>query len=85
MNLAQVLLRQPGDATVIILNQEGSPRVTPFLMVLYGTTLVPLVEELWDLYPTLLSPFYANDEVFDWSARRSAAQLRLMMDRGPDQ
>ena len=34
--------------------------------------------------PTLLSPIYANDAVFDGSMRRSAAQLRLLMDRGLD-
>ena len=53
-------------------------------MVLYGITLVPLTEGLRDADPTLLSPFYANDAVFDRSTRRSAAQLRLMMELGPD-
>ena len=53
-------------------------------MVLYGITLVPLAKELRDADPTILSPFYANDIVFNMSARRSAAQLHLLMDRGPD-
>ena len=55
------------------------------MMVLYGITLYPLAEELRDADPTLLSPFYANDVAFDRSARGSAAQLRLLMARGPDQ
>ena len=55
------------------------------MMFLYGITLVPLAEYLKDAYHTILSPFYANDATFDWSARRSVAQLRLMMDRRMDQ
>ena len=54
-------------------------------MVLYGITLTPLAEELGDADPTLLSPFYANSAAFDGLARRSATQLRLLMERGPDQ
>ena len=54
-------------------------------MVLYGITLVPLAEELMDADPTILSFFYANDAAFDVSARRSAAQMRLSMDRGLEQ
>ena len=53
-------------------------------MVLYGITLVPLAEELQDMDPTLLSPLYANDVVFYGSSWRSAAQIRLLMDRGPE-
>ena len=54
-------------------------------MVLYGITLVPLMEDLRDSDPTLLSPFNSNDAALDGSERRSAAQLRLLMDLGPDQ
>ena len=53
-------------------------------MVLYGINLVPLSEELRDVYPTLLSPFYAYDTEFEESERRSAAQLHLMIDRETD-
>ena len=35
--------------------------------------------------PTLLSPFYANDASFDGLARLSVAQLKLLMDWGPEQ
>ena len=54
-------------------------------MVLYRITLVPLTE-----YPryedtTLLSPFYTDDAAFDGSARRSVAQLCLLMEQGLDQ
>ena len=37
-----------------------------------------------DADPTLLSPFYANDVTFDGLERRSAAQLKLLMDWGLD-
>ena len=53
-------------------------------MVLYGINLSPLTEELRDADPTLLSPFYADDAEFDGSARRSVAQLRLLIDWGPE-
>ena len=34
--------------------------------------------------PGLLSPFYADDAVFDGFSRRSAQLLKLLMKRGPD-
>ena len=33
--------------------------------------------------PTLLSSFYTDDAAFEGSVRRSAAQLKLLMDWGP--
>ena len=54
------------------------------MVLLYGIALYPLVEKLRDADITLLSPFYANDAAFDGSMWRSAAQLRLLMDQGPD-
>ena len=53
-------------------------------MVLYGITLVPLLEEIRDAYPTLLSPYYADDAAFDGSTRRNMKQIRLLMDQGTD-
>ena len=53
-------------------------------MVLYGITLIPLVEELRVAGPGLLSPFYADDATFDGSARRSVQLLKLFMKKGPD-
>ena len=54
------------------------------MIVLYGITLVLLEEEPRDADPTLMSPFQADDAVFDGSERQSAAKMRLLMDRGPD-
>ena len=45
----------------------------------------PLKEELRDEDPTLLFHFYVDNAAFDGSAWRSVAQLRLLMNRGPDQ
>ena len=53
-------------------------------MVLYGITLVPLAEELRAADPGLLSPFYADDAVFDGLARCSAQLLKLLTERGTD-
>ena len=44
-------------------------------MVVYGITFAPLLEELRDADPTLLSPFYAEDMALDGPTRRSAVQL----------
>ena len=81
----QLLLFQPGDAPVILLNREVVTQGDPFSIVLYGIILVPLEDELRDVYPSILSPFYANNAVFDGLARWSAAHLCLLMDWGPDQ
>ena len=54
-------------------------------MVLYRITLVHLSEELRAADPGIRSLLYADDAVFDGSARRSAQLLKLLMKRGQDQ
>ena len=54
-------------------------------MVLYGITLVPLVEEPRAADLRLITPLYEDDAEFDGSVRRSAKLLKLLMERGPDQ
>ena len=51
-------------------------------MVLYGITLVPLVEELQAADLRLITPLYEDDAEFDGSVRRSAKLLKLLMERG---
>ena len=53
-------------------------------MVLYVITLAPLSGELILADPGLLSPFYADDAVFDGLERRSAQLLKLLRKRGTD-
>ena len=48
-------------------------------MVLYGITLVPLVEELREAILGLLSPFYADDTAF------LEKLLKLLIKRGAGQ
>ena len=74
---AQLLLRQPGELPVTILNREGVTQGDSLFMVLYGITLVPLAEELRAADPGLLSPFYVDNAAFDGSAQRSAHLLKL--------
>ena len=64
--------------------REGVTQGDPLSMVLYGITLVFLVEDLIAAGPGLLSPFYADDVAFYGSARRSAHLLKLLMKRRPD-
>ena len=65
---AQLLLRHPGGAPVIILSREEVTQGDPLSMVLYRITLVHLAEELRAADPGLLSLFYADDAAFDGSA-----------------
>ena len=61
----QLLLCQPGEMTDTIMSREGVTQGEPLSMLLCRITLVPLVEELRAADPGLLSPFYADDVVFD--------------------
>ena len=61
----QLLLYQPGGRPVTILNRKGITHIDPLSMVMYGITLVPLAEDLRAVDLPLLSPFYADDAVFD--------------------
>ena len=81
---AQIFLRQPGNAPVILMSREGVTKGETLLMVLYDITLVLLAEELRDTNPTLFSTFYPDDAEFDGLAWRSAAQLRLLIDWDQD-
>ena len=83
-NWAQLLLHQTGEPSVKIMSLEGVTQGDSLLIVLYRITLVPLAEELRAADSGLLSPFYADDAVFDRSARRSANILKLLMERRPD-
>ena len=66
---AQLLLCQPGEPPVTILSRERVTQINPLPMELYRISLVPLSEWLRAAEPGLLSPFYADDAVFDGSAR----------------
>ena len=62
---AQLLLCQTGQPPDTILSKEGVTQGDPLSMVLYGITVVPLAEELRAADPGILSPFYADNAVFD--------------------
>ena len=53
-------------------------------MVLYGITLVPLVEELQAADLDLPSPFYVYDMSSDWSVRSTSQTLRIVMCKDPE-
>ena len=53
-------------------------------MLLYRIILVLLTKELRYADSTLLLPFYSGYVAFDGSSKRSATQLRLLMDQGLD-
>ena len=54
-------------------------------MLLYGITLVPLVEYLWAADLGLITPFYADNSEFDGSARQSDRSTRILLERGTAQ
>ena len=86
MHWVQLLLRQLGELPVTILSREGVTQGDLLSMVLYGINLAPLEEEVRATDLGLLSPFYADDAVFDGLERHSAQLLKLLMkmrtDRG---
>ena len=51
---------------------------------MYGIIIFPLSQYFRELDPTLLSPFYSNDAVFNGFASRRAVQLKILMARGTD-
>ena len=53
-------------------------------MVLYGITLVPLAEEICAEDSGLLTPFFADNAVFDGLERRSTYLLKMLLERGAD-
>ena len=73
-----------GGAPVTILIREGVTHGDSLSVLLYGITLVPLAEKLRAADPGLISPFYADDAVFNCLARQSAQLLNLLMERSPD-
>ena len=54
------------------------------MIVVYGIIIFPLSQYFRELDPTLLSPFYSNDAVFNGFASRRAVQLKILMARGTD-
>ena len=53
------------------------------MVVLYGITLAPLLEDLLSSDPVILTPLHADDMAFDGLVRRNAQILNLLMERGP--
>ena len=76
---AQLLLRHLGELLVTILIREGVTQGDFLLMVLYGITLVPLVQELRAADPGLLSLFFADNVTFNSLARLIAQLLNMLI------
>ena len=75
----QLLIRQTGDPSVMLLIQEGVTQGGPISVVLYGINLVYLEEDIWEAYMGILTPFYADDVVFNGSEKRSCELINLLM------
>ena len=72
---AQIILHRPGHLPVTLMSWEGVTQGYPLSMALYGSTLVTLEEELWDVDPGLLSSFYADNTAF---FRLDSISMQLM-------
>lgn len=78
-----LIIWRPGHPPPIVMqSKEGVTQGDPLSMVLYGTVLVPLAEELQEGDTAVLSPFYPNDAVFEGKARRSAKLITLLANPG---
>ena len=53
-------------------------------MVIYGITLVPLVEDIWVADLGLITQLYTDDVAFDGLVWRSTQVFKLLMERGLD-
>jgi hypothetical protein len=81
---AKLVIRRPAKPPHVLLSREGVTQGDPLSMLLYGVALVPLVEELRQADPMVMSPFYADDAVLDGGTRRLARLLRFLMEKGPE-
>ena len=77
----KLLFRQPGIPPVTLMCRERFTQGDNLSVVLYGISLIHLVEDLWAAYPGLLTPFYADDVVFYGLARQSFQIMKLLFDR----
>ena len=51
-------------------------------MVIYGITLIPIYEDIWDTETRLLNPFYADNVEFDRSERRGVHLIKQLLEQG---
>jgi hypothetical protein len=80
---AQLILRRPAKACVIILSREGVTQGDPLAMVLYGLTMVPLAEALRAAVPSVIQPWYADDAAMTGPIAGIGEAQRLLCAWGP--
>ena len=52
-------------------------------MALYGIALLPLAEILWERYPDVLQPWYADDAAMQGRPDQVTACFKLLCNLGP--
>ena len=57
----RVVVRVPGQITMLLMSREGVVQDNLLTMALYGITLLPLIEHLRAEYPDVLQMWYAGD------------------------
>ena len=75
-----MIFLRPGEELVINLSREGVTQGKPLSVVLYGITLVPLVEELFVAAPYFLAALYAYDSRLYGLTNRSARLMILLQE-----
>ena len=79
-----LIVRKMGKLATTLHSKEGITEGDPLAMLLYETTLTPLVKLLWKGYPHVLQPWYADDAAFIGPAKRNAQFLHIITKYGSD-
>ena len=84
MHFIQLVMRDPGNAAVIILSMEGCTQGDVLAMILYGITTLPLLEQVREDVPGAFVPMYADDLASGGAARRNASVMQSLILHGSD-
>ena len=68
----RLVCRRPGREALIILSKEGVTQGTPLSMALYGIVLLPLAEILQEEFPSVMQPWYADNDAMNGSTSEVA-------------
>ena len=73
----------PDKPPIILKSKEGVAQGCVLGMIIYGTGLMPLCEQMREEVPEVLQPWYADDAATAGPARANARCLRFLMEKGP--
>lgn len=82
-HFAPLVLRQPGKLTMFLLSGEGIQQGDPLLMLIYGTSLTPLIEYLLESDESVIHTWYADYGTLLSKASQISAIINNLLQHGP--